>query len=376
MKNYAPLCMIFLLLLTGCSLVVEYIPESVPLATAENPPYTSITAPPKESPEPLSPEIPLCDALYHALIQFQPSVCFNYKIDIQEMSHAVGELERQHPEIFWINGYSMRYNDNFAELDFKIINDYSPEDLQRMCEELQAAEDAILQEISPDLSDYDKILQIHDYLITHTVYDESAAHSGKGLWSTAYGCLIEGKAVCQGYAQAFQILLNRLGIECGICSGNADGEAHAWNYVKLHDQYYWVDVTWNDPVSETSLSADWIHHNYFLINDEMLFRSRTLDEDQFYPECTSLEDNYFVHSGNYFTEYDFSELDHFLSEHLADGRIEIMFADKATYEAAVSDLFDHESIWNAQIFQKTGGTINFQQDPDMYILRLVFHVNP
>ncbi len=388
-KILALSCM--LLLLTGCSSVIEIASGTVPLATTDYTDYTEITSPetvtdtekikptfpPRETetiPEAAA-TVSLSDELYQEISQFHSQIQFDRKIDKEELSLAMSELERKHPEIFWINGYSMKYNDISAEITLKIMDGYSADTLRKMSEELEQAANAVLQEIDGLGSEYEKALAVHDYIIQHTEYDQSAVTKGKGLWSTAYGCLINGLAVCQGYSQAFQIIMNKAGIECGICSGNAKGEDHAWNYINIDGQYYWVDVTWDDPVSENH-NFDWIHHGYFLIDDAMLARSRNFESNsQFVPLCVSLNDNYFVRNGNYLAEYYFSEIDKRLTEHEADGRIEIMFSTQEAYQMAIADLFNNETIWNAQIFQNAGGTINYQTDDDMYVLRLIFTVN-
>lgn len=379
------------LLMTGCSPITETnTPEPVQFATNTASSYTQIAAPetetirptlpppetkPETEPETVMP-MNLYDKLYEELSQFHNTVNFDHSIDSEELSRTVNQLEREHPEIFWLNGYSMRYSDDFAEVKFHVINGYSPDTLRQMSDALNMTVEEILRTISPDSSDYDKALQIHDYLISNTDYDQSAVTLGKGDWSTAYGCLIQGKAVCQGYAAAFQLIMNRLGLECGICTGDAKGEAHAWNYIRINQQYYWVDVTWDDPVAVDGESRDWIHHGYFLINDEMLSRSRTFDADQFQPVCSSLDENYYMKNQNYLWNYNFYDIDNRLTQHVPDGKIEVMFADAVSYQTAIEDLFgSSESIWSAQIFQSTGGKINYQHDDDMYILRLVFQVN-
>ena len=379
-----------MLFLNGCSSVMEFSSETVPLATTSYTDYTEITSP-EIVPETVRPTFPhketetvietvpeelsLSDELYQKISQYESVIQFDRKIDSDEIVLAMSELERKHPEIFWINGYSMKSNEVSSEVTLKVMNQYSPDELRRMCEQVDFAVDEILSTVNPEDSDYEKALQMHDYLVTHTEYDQSAVNSGKGLWSTAFGCLINGSAVCQGYSQAFQILMNRLGIECGICSGDAKGEPHAWNYIKLNGQYYWVDVTWDDPVSENH-NFDWIHHGYFLIDDRMLARSRTFESNgQFVPLCGALDENYFVRNGNYLQEYYFSEIDSRLTAHAEEGRIEVMFATPEAYQMAIQDLFGSESVWNAQIFQKTGGNITYQQDDDMYVLRLIFTIN-
>ena len=68
-----------------------------------------------------------------------------------------------------------------------------------------------------------------------------------------YGALISGEVVCEGYAKSFKYLLDKLGIPCILVSGeavNSEGkrENHMWNYVKINEIWYAVDVTWDDPI--------------------------------------------------------------------------------------------------------------------------------
>ena len=67
---------------------------------------------------------------------------------------------------------------------------------------------------------------------------------------SAYSALVNGRTVCAGYARAFQYLMQRLGIPCYYCTGYA-GEDHAWNIIKLGEDYYNVDVTWDDTDTPT-----------------------------------------------------------------------------------------------------------------------------
>ena len=76
-------------------------------------------------------------------------------------------------------------------------------------------------------------------------------------------CALEGRIgtdgpVCESYAKAFKVLCDRSGIPCVLVDGEAknsissSGEPHMWNYVCLEENWYAVDVTWNDPVGGTS----------------------------------------------------------------------------------------------------------------------------
>jgi len=132
--------------------------------------------------------------------------------------------------------------------------------------EQDAAVEAVVARILPQMnqgSDYDKVKKVHDYLcnhITYTLNDRPEIY-------TAYGALVEGKAVCEGYAIAFQRLMEAMGIPCYIASGVVQGEDHAWNLVQLNGQWYHLDATWDDQVNR-------IIYKYFLLSGpKMGYRS-------------------------------------------------------------------------------------------------------
>lgn len=98
-------------------------------------------------------------------------------------------------------------------------------------------------------STVEKIKIVHDYLVDNTEYDLEA---GENIYNV-YGTLINKKSVCEGYARSFKYIMDDLNIPCIIACGigkNSSGnaESHAWNYVQIDDQWYAIDVTWDDPV--------------------------------------------------------------------------------------------------------------------------------
>ncbi|WP_408071552.1 leucine-rich repeat protein [Butyrivibrio sp. JL13D10] len=91
-------------------------------------------------------------------------------------------------------------------------------------------------------------LVIHDALLDQVTYDVDGYSSGQGqhLCHTAYGALVKGLAVCDGYSMALQYLLDYKKIDSVIVTGEANGGGHAWNRVKLGSDWYEVDATWDD----------------------------------------------------------------------------------------------------------------------------------
>ena len=126
-----------------------------------------------------------------------------------------------------------------------------------------------------------KVLLAHNYLCYIATYDP--AYLNKSItfnpWShSAYGALIKHECVCHGFSEAFKRILNRGGVTCEIITGTvkATNQQHAWNIVKIDDEYYHVDVTFDDQ-SE-------ILFTYFMKTDEEMRRDRTWNESA-YPPC-------------------------------------------------------------------------------------------
>ena len=116
-------------------------------------------------------------------------------------------------------------------------------------------------------------LFMHDYLINHADYDQTYTHY------SAHGVLLYGSGTCQSYASAYQILLNKSGMQCLWVDGTTGSEKHCWNLVSLDGVWYQVDCTWDDPIGGNE------RHDYFLIADEQMAKDHQWNES-LYPACT------------------------------------------------------------------------------------------
>ena len=102
------------------------------------------------------------------------------------------------------------------------------------------------------LSDYEKIKYVHDWLVDNIEYDVNFENQNS---HNIYGTFIDKQVVCEGYAKAFKYIIDELDIPCILVKGvgkNSVGESekHIWNYVYLEENWYAVDVTWDDPIIE------------------------------------------------------------------------------------------------------------------------------
>ena len=153
----------------------------------------------------------------------------------------------------------------------------------------KAVEEVIGDLDIPTLTDEQKALLIHDRLALRCEYDYENYLDRKIPDSsyTAFGCLVLGTSVCQGYAEAYQYLLELVGIDSYLCA--SDKLHHVWNIVNIDGEIYHVDVTWDDPVWDVPGRV--LHTNFLCSSEEFEDSHEARDYDDS-PECEKY-DEYF-----------------------------------------------------------------------------------
>lgn len=161
-----------------------------------------------------------------------------------------------------VTGLSVAYP-ALDEMPTSQASDYTP---------TQAEIDHALADIEEGMTDVEKALVLHDYLVREVDYNLDVANGKEAPTHNVYtleGVFKDRDAVCQGYALAYSFLLNEVDIESQVVSSKAMN--HAWNLVKLGDYWYHVDVTWDDPVNGNEVDfcrGGYVGHEYFLRSDE------------------------------------------------------------------------------------------------------------
>ena len=125
---------------------------------------------------------------------------------------------------------------NYIELS--IDNPYSTAEIALYFSQVDAKLDFYKSLVTDSLSNEEKALVIHDYLVSHTEYD----------WLyTEYGCsgvFLRGSGVCQSYAMAYAYIMNHLGVECYF--RHPSGTDHVWNVISIYGDFYNVDCGFDD----------------------------------------------------------------------------------------------------------------------------------
>lgn len=177
-------------------------------------------------------------------------------------------------------------SENYYVIRKVLFDEEIPSDKKKALAMYDAYQEFYQACIKEPMSAFDKEKVAHDYLIKNCVYgfpeEEQEAYE-------AYGVLVSHKAVCDGYAEAFFMLMTCLDIPCDIVVGTADGDLHAWNQIELDGEWYNIDLTWDDAVPDM---GEYIKHTYFNLTDEVLAESHSWERD-FYRSCKASDMNYY-----------------------------------------------------------------------------------
>ena len=187
-------------------------------------------------------------------------------IPADQISDVVMLFINRHPEYYWLSFESCDVENGIAVTLYEDVKPFMGKSRSTVfgSSSLEEATKKALAVVKPEMSDLEKALVLHDYIALNTEYDYQGYLNGNLPNSvfTIEGTLVEGKAVCQGYALAYQYLLNKVGIESKYVASSAMN--HGWNLVKIFGRWYHVDVTWDDPVWD---QLGQVKHQYFLLSD-------------------------------------------------------------------------------------------------------------
>ena len=241
-------------------------------------------------------------AIDKAVENFEKEVKFNVDISQDRKYYIYFMYMFDHPEHFYLgntcsiykhgNGtssISLCYSDGVEYCAYGHTPSSLTPELKASILAKKAVFDAevkrIVSTIPSDAPDVVKERLIYDRILLDSYYNLGAKWNGicEPNWN-AYGIMINKYGVCESYSEAFQTLLNAVGIQCTGIVGDAGG-GHKWNAVKLDGEWYACDITFDDPIGG---DPDDAYHYYFnLTTAEMKERNHSTDGSDYPgPNCT------------------------------------------------------------------------------------------
>ena len=195
---------------------------------------------------------------------------------------------------FWCD-WNFDYYDNGSYVtsavpNYNALGKLSGAELSKTVKQVESKANNIIYSagIKDGMSDYEKAVRIHDVLALRIEY--TFTENCRNI----YGALVEGQAVCQGYALSYQYLLRLVGVQAFIVTGSAGGEAHGWNIVSLDGRYCHIDLTWDDPTGQKLGNATDVYHNYFGMTTNQIRADHSITVPAYgLPDCQSSDLYYF-----------------------------------------------------------------------------------
>ena len=279
---------------------------------------------------------------------------------IDRSYHAV---LKDHPEIFWVHNREKIYKTTYSDSDYCVFTPgYTYTDSEN--DEIQTAMEQSFQEvralIPEDAGDYEKVRIVYTYVIDHTQYQ-----TGEDDQSIA-GVFWKKSAVCAGYAGAVQYLLERLDIPCIYVDGSTKGstEGHAWDIVKIGQEYYYVDATNGDQPDFLNGDAAQLEEHKTIIYDylcpfpEEYEKTYTPSEELTVPACTAKDLDFYVLNQGYFEDYSWQDIYDYCKMRLDNGAavVRFKFGSQEAFSEACQELLDDGVVQNvAQYYMKLHG---------------------
>lgn len=234
----------------------------------------------------------LYDTIYQGLVNQNTSISVeSHQASKEAVGNTFFQVVNDHPELFYVQSrYSVW---SYGNIVAKLEPSYYQELMSADCKSsFDSAVNRALSQLDSGMTPMEKALVLHDYLVVNCAYNWAVATTGndggnKVVYS-AYGALVNGDAVCQGYALAYKYLLNRAGIQAILISSNALN--HAWNLVELNGKWYHVDVTWDDPVPD--FSGQCSHENFLRSHDGIVATGHGKNGIDWRPSQDCSDDSY------------------------------------------------------------------------------------
>lgn len=291
--------------------------------------------------------------------------------DTETVDHAYDAILADHPELFWMGGYtvvSYLWGDTVHSLKVEPEYFYSPEEKEDARQRIEEEADRIVGETLANFdNEYQRVRHIYEYIINRVDYDPEAKDN-----QNICSVFLNARSVCMGYAKGFQYLLQKMGMECTTVAGTADGEAHAWDLVRMEGEYYYVDPTWGDTnFSDPEEERNQINYVFFGMNTEELEKTHIANEDIRLPVCTAQNCNYYVREGLLYESFDPEVIGDLIWETQENGgsAVTFRFTSREAYEAAKRYFIEEN-----RVFDYCYGTANISyRDDGIYNAMTIYY---
>lgn len=229
-------------------------------------------------------------AVVNAYKKYQTSVDvsaynLNYATEYDNLKSMMGEVVSETPYLFYTGTrFSVSRNtstNQIVKITLGYADAYKKSDgtirkakIKKTRTQLDSAINQALLNVEPSMSQVEKAMVLHDYLVRTTAY---TSDSNNAFRLTEVGVFLKHKANCEGYSRAYAILMQKVGIPVKFVS--SDKMVHMWNEIKIGKKWYHVDVTWDDPMDSRDKTDQYgrVSHQNFLCSAAKMQKTKHYD---------------------------------------------------------------------------------------------------
>ena len=320
--------------------------------------------------------------IYVKLMRYEDEANMMASVSVDEFWKVYYAVLADHPEIFWIGTSAQVEHSGLTDtvIAYDVDVTIPAEEREAVREKLETEADLCIGQIPAEYSDYQKIKAVYEYIVDRTEYQADSPDS-----QNIQSVLLNRASVCAGYSKTFQYILNRMGFFCTYITGTIkDGGEHGWNLVRIDDAYYYVDVTWGDPVFVNQVEGESgensINYTYLCCTDETLFQTHIPGDSVPLPECSSETYDYYKIHGFYYETFDYWTMYEVLMDSVrrGDRLIEMKFGSREAYDNAVFELFEGNLLQDAGQYLMNQNGVNswnyrYQTDEEVYTVILYWY---
>jgi len=288
------------------------------------------------------------------------------------VTKAFRALSNDYPEYYWMpSSYYLNHSFGKSSISFKKNSNadcygYTAEQVVDDAEEWNDAILRIMEKVRKANTPFEKELVIHDELCKLVVYDGDFETGVESDIYSAFGALVYGRAVCEGYARAFKLLCKYADIQCILITGDSKGVGHMWNMVNIDENWYHVDVTWDDlrseylhtyfNVTELTIRADHdIDITYDYVEDNLISSGNSYNFNV--PKTENEKYNYFLYNSLVVKDDIVEDIANFLTNDYNNGNFksQFTFSDDANRKDFTENFEDYVVKIQERCIEKTNG---------------------
>lgn len=216
----------------------------------------------------------------------------------QDVNTAISYLLYDHPEVFYLKtDYNISIRKNIFSQNLYINLQYDVTNLDELNFKIDQIESEVNKYVNlvNNKNDFDKQLLLHDAIIKDIDYYDFGENINNipDEYHNIYSAIVKKSAVCDGLTKSMQIVLDKVGIESLLITGVLDQVPHAWNMVKINEDWYHMDLTSNKYVKKENSKTTTIAHTYFNVTTEYIMKTHKIDTKDI-PISNKNEYNYYV----------------------------------------------------------------------------------